>query len=150
MKTNFDIRLIPYDQMETIIPLAFELNKGKIKETTLKARLKNMLAMGGYECIGAYHSGELVGICGLWVLNKLYVGKHIEPDNVFVKAEYRSSGVGQMMIDYLLQYAKEIGCDGTEVNCYVANVKGQKFWERQGYQPLAYHYFMNFDTSENE
>jgi len=78
------------------------------------------------------------------------VGKHIEPDNVFVKREYRSSGVGQMMIDFLLQYAKDLGCDGTEVNCYVANTQGQKFWERQGYEPLAYHYFMNFDKTSDE
>jgi len=54
------------------------------------------------------------------------------------------------MLDYLLQYANEINCDGTEVNCYVTNKKGQKFWERQGYEPLAYHYFMNFDKTSDE
>ena len=150
METNFEIRLIPYEQMETIIPLAFELNQGKITQAVLKERLKAMLAMGGYQCIGAYDSKELVGICGLWELNKLYVGKHLEPDNVFVKEAYRGSGVGQMMLDFLLAYAKDINCDGTEVNCYVSNIKGQRFWERQGYQPLAYHYFMNFDTKGDE
>lgn len=150
MKTDFDIKLIPYKQMDTIIPLAFELNNGKIEKKVLKERLRAMLDMGGYECIGAYYSNELIGICGLWVLNKLYVGKHVEPDNVFVKEKYRSSGVGQLMIDFLFQYAKEINCDGTEVNCYVANSKGQKFWERQGYQPLAYHYFLNFNKAVNE
>ncbi|KAG1658262.1 putative histidine biosynthesis bifunctional protein HisCD [Nymphon striatum] len=80
---------------------------------------------------------SLVGIFGVWVLNKLYAGKHVEPDNVFIKKEYRSKGVGQLMIDFLFQYAKEIGCEGTEVNCYVTNEKGRKFWERQGYEPLA-------------
>lgn len=150
METDFEIKLIPYEQMETILPLAFELNNGKIEKSTLRKRLHAMLAMGGYKCIGAYKEQELIGICGLWILNKLYVGKHIEPDNVFVKAAYRSSGVGQLMVDFLLQYANEIDCDGTEVNCYVANTKGQKFWERQGYEPLAYHYFMNFDKTNNE
>lgn len=145
MQPDFDIRLIPYDQMDTIIPLAYVLNNGKIEKEVLKERLKSMLHMGGYECIGAYHSDELIGICGLWVLNKLYAGKHVEPDNVFVKEAYRSSGVGQLMIDYLFRYAKEINCDGTEVNCYISNLKGQKFWEKQGYKPLAYHFFMNFD-----
>ena len=150
MGANFEIRFISYDEMETIIPLAFELNKGKIPSALLKKRLKAMLTMGGYQCIGAYDSEELIGICGLWELNKLYVGKHIEPDNVYVKEAYRSSGVGQLMFNFLLAYAKEINCDGTEVNCYVSNLKGQKFWERQGYKPLAYHYFMNFDTLNNE
>ena len=150
MAANIEIRFIPYGKMDTILPLAFELNNGKISLDLLGKRLKAMLAMGGYQCIGAYDAEELVGICGIWELNKLYVGKHLEPDNVFVKKAYRSSGVGQMMLDFLLAYAKDINCDGTEVNCYVSNLKGQKFWERQGYQPLAYHYFMNFESTGNE
>ena len=131
--------------MESILPLVFLLNNEQIEYAVLEERLKSMLTMGGYECIGVYDSDKLIGICGVWILNKLYAGKHVEPDNVFIKEQYRSRGVGQLMMDYLFQYAKEIGCEGTEVNCYVTNEKGQKFWERQGYKPLAYHYFMNFD-----
>jgi GNAT superfamily N-acetyltransferase len=148
MNTDFKIELISFGQMETILPLVFMLNNEKITYAILKKRLEEILTMGGYECIGVYNSGELVGICGLWVLNKLYVGKHVEPDNVFIKKEYRSSGVGQLMMDFLFQYAKEIGCEGSEVNCYITNEKGQKFWKRQGYKPLAYHYFMKFDEKD--
>jgi len=150
MNQTFEIKLIPYDQMETILPLVVLLNNEKIEYTILQKRLKAMLNMGGYECIGVYDSEELIGICGIWVLNKLYAGKHVEPDNVFVKEHYRNKGVGQLMMNYLFEYAKEIGCKGTEVNCYVTNEKGQRYWERQGYKPLAYHYFMNFEETSNE
>ncbi len=146
MAKAFKITLIPHNQMETILPLVVELNNGAIELKLLQKRLKAMLEMGGYECIGVYDGEELIGICGLWILNKLYAGKHVEPDNVFIKEKYRSAGVGQLMIDYLFQYAKEIGCEGTEVNCYVQNEKGRKFWEKQGYKPLAVHFFKNFDT----
>lgn len=142
---EFKIVLIPYDQMETILPLAMELNSYTIDHTLLQKRLGEMLAMGGYECIGVYDDQELVGICGFWILNKLYAGKHVEPDNVFIKKAYRSKGVGQLMMDFLFKYAKDIGCDGTEVNCYLTNEKGRKFWGRQGYEPLAYHFFKTFD-----
>ena len=142
---EFKIALIPYDQMETILPLAMELNSYTIDHTLLQKWLGEMLAMGGYECIGVYDDQELVGICGFWILNKLYAGKHVEPDNVFIKKAYRSRGVGQLMMDFLFKYAKDIGCDGTEVNCYLTNEKGRKFWERQGYEPLAYHFFKTFD-----
>ena len=145
MKESYKITLIPHDQMETILPLVMELNNDTIAYSLLQKRLADMLDMGGYECIGAYDGEELVGIFGLWVLNKLYAGKHVEPDNVFIKKEYRSKGVGQLMIDFLFQYAKEIGCEGTEVNCYVTNEKGRKFWERQGYEPLAVHFFKKFE-----
>jgi len=152
MSAEFKIELIPYERMETILPLVSMLNSNKIEYKVLQDRLKAMLNMGGYECIGVYDSGTLVGICGLWILNKLYAGKHVEPDNVFIKEAYRNRGVGQLMIDYLFQYAKKIGCEGSEVNCYVVNKKGNKFWKRQGYQPLALHYFLNFEeiSTNNE
>lgn len=145
MKETYKIALIPYDQMESILPLAIELNGDTIEYAILQKRLVDMLTMGGYECIGFYDNDELVGIFGFWVLNKLYIGKHVEPDNVFIKKAYRSEGVGQLMMDFLFQHAKDIGCDGTEVNCYLTNEKGRKFWERQGYEPLAYHFFKKFD-----
>lgn len=150
MDTDFIIKLIPYDDMETILPLAVSLNGNKIEYSVLQKRLKEMLDMGGYECIGVYDKEHLIGICGLWVLNKLYAGKHIEPDNVFIKEGYRSKGVGQLMMDWLFDYAKKIGCEGSEVNCYVTNEKGKKFWERQGYEPLGHHFFMKFEEAQNE
>lgn len=150
MTKEFNITLIPHDQMETILPLVVELNNGTIELKLLQERLKAMLAMGGYECIGVYDGEELIGICGLWILNKLYAGKHIEPDNVFIKQSYRSQGVGKLMMDFLFDYAREIGCEGSEVNCYVRNEKGRKFWEQQGYEPLAVHFFKKFDSIKNE
>ncbi|NJB69780.1 GNAT superfamily N-acetyltransferase [Saonia flava] len=145
MESNFRVELIPHNQMESILPLVVLLNGGKIPMNVLTERLKNILAMEGYECIGVYDKDKLIGICGIWVLNKLYAGKHVEPDNVFVMPEYRSKGIGQLMMDWLFKYAKEIGCDATEVNCYVKNEKGKRFWERQGYEPVGYHLIKKFE-----
>ncbi|EQD69526.1 GCN5-related N-acetyltransferase, partial [mine drainage metagenome] len=41
----------------------------------------------GYQCAGLYDDGRLIGICGLWILTKYYVGKHIEPDNVVIQED---------------------------------------------------------------
>lgn len=145
LNTEFKIELISSDQMESIVPLVALLNNNKIAIDLLKKRLKNTLAMGGYNCIGIYDKKELIGIFGLWVLNKFYSGKHVEPDNVYVIESYRSKGIGQLMMDWLFTHAKEIGCDATEVNCYIKNVKGKQFWERQGYEPVGYHFIKQFD-----
>lgn len=145
MKVDFNIKLIPYAEMESIIPLVIQLNKGKYPETVLKSRLMDMLEMGGYQCIGVYNDKKLIACCGFWVLNKLYAGKHVEPDNVFVEEEYRSTGVGELMLNWLFDYAKSINCIGAEVNCYAHNEKGKKFWERKGFEALGYHMIKKFD-----
>lgn len=138
MLTEFQIGFIPKENMNEILPLVQMLNTYKIPVETLKRRLQDML-IDGYQCLGAYDKDELIGICGVWVLNKLYVGKHLEPDNVFVMPEYRSSGVGKLMLDRVLSYALEIGCNTSEINCYINNDKGIQFWNNQGYKAIGYH-----------
>ncbi|MEG3659671.1 GNAT family N-acetyltransferase [Arenibacter palladensis] len=138
MDNEFQIGFIPKENMNDILPLVQMLNNYKVPVETLKERLQDML-LDGYQCLGAYKKEELIGICGIWVLNKLYVGKHLEPDNVFVLPVYRSAGVGKLMLDHVLNYALEIGCDATEINCYINNTKGIQFWNNQGYKTIGYH-----------
>ena len=138
MTTDFQIGFIPKENMNDILPLVQMLNNYEIPVEILKKRLQGML-MDGYLCLGAYDREVLIGICGIWVLNKLYIGKHLEPDNVFVLPEYRSSGVGKLMLDRVLNYALEIGCNTSEINCYINNEKGIQFWNNQGYKAIGYH-----------
>lgn len=145
MNTKFKIELIPNEKMETILPLVFLLNEGRFDITVLKKRLDNMIAMGNYKCLGVYDQDNLIGICGIWVLNKFYIGKHIEADNMYVKPEYRNNGVGNLMINWLVGYAEKIGCESVEANCYAKNTRGKKFWETQGFEAIGYHLIKKFD-----
>ncbi|WP_235914957.1 GNAT family N-acetyltransferase [Flagellimonas ochracea] len=112
---------------------------------TLELRLTEMIPMG-YQCIGVYDQERLIGICGVWTLNKLYAGKHLEPDNVMIDPNYQGKGIGNLLMQFLFEYAKEIGCEGTEVNCYAKNIRGKKFWESHGYEALGYHLVKRFNN----
>lgn len=74
------------------------------------------------------------------MLTKYYVGKHIEKDSVCILPEYRGKGIGKLLTDWIFDYAKSIGCKASELNCYTANKAGQRFWEEQGYEMVAYHF----------
>ncbi|CAM3618662.1 GNAT family N-acetyltransferase [Zobellia roscoffensis] len=145
MEGELILELIPYEKMESILPLVYDLNEGKLSEEVLKTRLESMKAMGGYVCLGVYDNENLIACCGVWFLHKLYKGKHIELDNVFVNVEYRSRGVGKLMMDWLVAYGKSKNCNSLELNAYVANQKGVKFWERHGFEPLGYHMIKNLE-----
>ena len=135
---DITIRILEKKEIESIIPFLQLLDKN-IGKDVLRRRLKDMLAVG-YQCVGVFDQGRLIGISGLWVLTKYYVGKHFECDNVIIHPEYRSRGIGKTLILWMTDYAKSLGCVGSELNCYTGNKAGQDFWESLGYQKVAYHY----------
>ncbi|WP_222984129.1 GNAT family N-acetyltransferase [Flagellimonas meishanensis] len=143
METSFTIKWIPKEELKSILPLAYILNNGKIPMEVLESRLDAMIPMG-YQCFGVYDGERLIGICGVWLLNKLYAGKHLEPDNVIIDTAYQGKGIGNLMMKFLFDHAKAIGCEGTEVNCYAKNKRGKKFWESHGYEPLGFHLVKRF------
>ena len=138
MVTTIEIKLIAADQIFSIIPLLHSLNP-VISESVLRQRLSEMIGQG-YRCAGMYSSDNLIGICGLWIITKYYVGKHIEPDNVVILESYRTKGLGKQLMAWVYDYAKSQGCIASELNCYVTNEKGQAFWEKEGYKKIGYHY----------
>jgi GNAT superfamily N-acetyltransferase len=138
MTTEIEIKLIANGQIFSIIPLLQSLNP-VIPEQVLRNRLNEMVGQG-YQCAGLYSGDNLIGICGLWIVTKYYVGKHVEPDNVVIMEEYRSNGLGKQLVAWLLEYARSQDCVASELNCYLINEKGQAFWEKQGYKRIGYHY----------
>ena len=133
---------IEKEDIYSIIPFLHMLH-GKISETVLKERLDEMIKQN-YKCIGIYDEEQLIGVCGIWILTKYYVGKHIEPDNVIISPEYRNNKIGMKLMQYIYAYAKENDCIASELNCYIANEEGQKFWEKEGYKAIGYHYQKKF------
>lgn len=134
----YTIKIIPKDAIKSILPLLRKLNPN-IDEDTLKNRLDQMLIQG-YECVGVYDDKVLIGISGMWFLTKYYVGKHVEPDNVFILPEYQGKGIGKLLINWIFEYAKSKGCVASELNCYIDNKAGHKFWKNHGYDIIAYHF----------
>lgn len=145
MEIPLNIQWIPAEKLQIILPLVNMLNDGRIAMEILENRLAEMIPMG-YKCFGVFDQEKLIGVCGVWILNKLYAGKHVEPDNVIIHPEYQGKGVGNLMMEFLFTYAKEIGCERTEVNCYMKNERGKKFWESHGYVTLGYHLIKKFEN----
>lgn len=134
----YTYRLVPKEEMAIIVPLLRVLNN-TIEETVLRERLAEMVERG-YECLGVFAEGKLIGICGMWILVKYYVGRHIEPDNVMILPDYRNKGIGEQMMKWVYAYGRSRGCVASELNCYTTNSGGQKFWANEGYRILGFHY----------
>lgn len=138
-------RFIKNENIHSIIPLLQVLNE-KISEEILKSRLNEMIKQN-YQCIGIFDKKQLIGICGIWILTKYYVGKHIEPDNVIILSEYQNQNIGKKLMNWIYDYAKKNDCVASELNCYVNNDKAHKFWEKEGYKVIGLHYQKKFEDT---
>jgi len=126
----YNVSIIPKEYLDSIIPLLEMLNPELGKE--IIAQRLDEIKKTDYQCVGVYDGTKLIAISGIWILHKIYVGKHIEPDNVVVHKDYRRKGVGELMMKWILDYAKENGCLTSELNALVTNEAGKKFWLNQG------------------
>ncbi len=50
-----------------------------------------------------------------------------------VSKNYRSSGIGQQLLDEMENYFKEIGCKGILIEVFAYNENAQKFYYKNGY-----------------
>lgn len=139
---NIEIKIIPTEKIETILPLLHELNP-KIDKDTLKIRLLDMVSQH-YKCVGVFHLHKLIGISGLWFLTRHYCGKVLEPDHVIITEQYRGKGLGKTLFKWIYNHAQSIGYEATELNTYISNVKSHEFYENEGFKKLGYHYIKYF------
>ena len=146
MSTDFTLAKIPNENILSIIPLLKDLDPS-VPEELLEPRLLEMIQQG-YICIGAWNEQkELVGCCGIWIFTRYYCGKMVEPDNMIVSPKYQGHGLGQKMLNWVLEYGRSQGCDVSELNCYTGNHLGQKFWTKNDYRLIGFHYQKKAITS---
>ncbi len=144
IKNDFKIsfELLEKSEFEKALPF-IEDHLSNTSPKLIKERLCEMLKQG-MELIGIFsaqqNSLKLIGISGLWTQTRLYSGRCLEPDNVYISPQYRSKGIGNELMLWIEALAKTRKTEAIELNCYLENKKGQKFWEESGFKALGYHY----------
>jgi GNAT superfamily N-acetyltransferase len=89
-----------------------------------------------------------LGVSGVWIGNKLWCGKYLEIDNIIVSEKIRSKGVGKMIVDYLEEKAKTLGCNMMALDSYTTNFKAHKFFYNQGFSPKGFHFIHLLDKGK--
>jgi GNAT superfamily N-acetyltransferase len=99
-----------------------------------------------YGQIAVFDGEVCVAISGFWIGNKLWIGKYLELDNIVVRSEYRSQGLGKMLFDFLERKAIENDCKMLSLDSYTVNFKAHKFFYNEGYVPKGFHFVKIFDN----
>lgn len=136
---QIQFKIIPAESIDVVVPLVKKMSNPSITESLLLKRFKEMVTQN-YECIGVYDAEKLVGVSGLWFCTRHYSGRSVELDHVFIEDAYRNKGLGSKFVNWIQRYVKSKGYEAIELNAYIANEPSHKFYEREGFQKLGYHF----------
>jgi GNAT superfamily N-acetyltransferase len=139
MQHQYDIRkTTSIAQMLFHYPLVQQLSPQLTIEDY--ARLIQEMIPHNYFQVGVYQEEKCVAVSGCWLCTKLYSGKYMEIDNFVVDKEYRSQGVGKLLLDWMIDEAKRNDCKTVMLDAYVENFKVHRFYYREGFIARGFHY----------
>ena len=127
------------EEISQILPLIQELMEHKFSDEILLERFTEMFSQN-YECFGIFLGEKLVGVFGIWFMTRHYAGRSCEPDHIFIKDEFRNTGIGKKLFAFIYDYAAKKGCETSELNSYVSNYRSHKFYLNEGYEIKGYHF----------
>ena len=136
---NITLReLETYEEMLPHLSLINQLNPGLNKEDY--ARMLREMLKQGYRMVAVFDEERCVGLSGFWIGTKLYCDKYLEPDNVVIDKEYRSKGIGKLLLDWLEIEARKNSCRMLMLDAYSENFAGHKFYFREGFILRGFHF----------
>lgn len=144
---HFVVRFLGPENMEDILPFAQHLNPTKPR-ADLRAIQEEMFSYTNYHCFGIWEGDQLRGMSSAWTSTKFYSGKQLEVDNYVIDESQRSQGLGKLLMDHISNWAKENHYQTIELNAYVHNHRGHKFYINQGFDILGYHFLKKLTTNE--
>lgn len=109
-----------------------------ISDTTKYSKEELLVMIDNDEApIFVYEKDKVVGYA-FCVINKIHSQNLVKClelyiDDICVDKAYRNQNIGQGLIAYVENYAKEIGCDWITLNVWAGNDAAYHFYEKNGF-----------------
>lgn len=124
--------------LERISAVMLQLRPAFTKETLI-ARIREQ-QQEGYQVAFVEEAGEVLCVAGYVVGTKLAWGKHIYVDDLVTNENRRSTGAGKVMIDWLKEHARSLGCQTLQLDSGVQRIRAHGFYLREGFHISSHHF----------
>lgn len=91
-----------------------------------------------YKMIGLLERGELICFAGVAVQTNFYHKRHLYIFDFVTDKEYRNKGYGELMLEYLVDYAKTAMCENLVLSSGFQREKAHLFYEKNGFKKKSY------------
>jgi len=96
----------------------------------------------GYRIAFVEHEGRAVCVAGFRILHSLAWGRFLYVDDLVTDERERSKGFGQELMAWLIQHAKDAGCDEFHLDSGVQRFGAHRFYLATGMDITCHHFAM--------
>lgn len=93
-----------------------------------------------YQILLCKKDDRIIGLTGFWLATKLWSGKYCEIDNFIIHPEFRNLGIGQLIVNKIIDISKNENCQMVTLDAYTHNFKAHKFFYREGFVAKGFHF----------
>jgi GNAT superfamily N-acetyltransferase len=97
----------------------------------------------GYRLVCAIEDDRVVAVAGFRVTECLAWGKFLYVDDLVTDEGCRSTGCGKQLLDWLINRAKEEGCDQLHLDSGVQRFDAHRFYLRERMLITSHHFALN-------
>src|ERR1700738_4952460 len=83
---------------------------------------------------------EVRAVAGYRLVEKLLTGRYLYVDDLVTRESDRSHEYGSQLFDWLIEQAREHGCEHLELDSNVQRFDAHRFYVVKGMEILAYHF----------
>jgi GNAT superfamily N-acetyltransferase len=94
----------------------------------------------GYQLAFMESENEVRAVAGYRFLDSLFSGRNLYVDDLVTRAADRSRGFGAKLLDWLIEQAREHGCDSLELDSGVQRFDAHRFYFSKRMHISSYHF----------
>ncbi len=137
LRTFFEpfVRPATADDAEAIARLSEQLGYPTNAEETAR-RLREVTGEGDHAVFVAEADGRQIGWVHVYVNHSLLADTPAEVAGLVIDEDYRSRGVGRVLMEQAERWAQEQGCRSVRLRSNVVRSRAHSFYERLGYRVI--------------
>jgi GNAT superfamily N-acetyltransferase len=100
----------------------------------------------GYRLMAAWSGNRVVACAGYQLEENLIRGRYLHINELVTTRSARSQGIGQHLLDILLEEARKFDCRALMLECGLLNSRAHRFYFREGLRITAFRFAVPFDS----
>ena len=127
------------------LPVLRQLRPG-LDAATFPGRVRALEEGHGYLLAALWEDGEARAVAGFRIAENLAWGRFLYVDDLVTDAHHRGLGLGGELLSWLIERAREAGCDEVHLDSGVDRMDAHRFYEGHGLAFASHHFRLRLEA----